>query len=148
MSETFTCVKCDRELPIENFQKAKDRKSGHLPACRECMNTYTSMMRTKKRNENIDAARKKEREAHRRYKEKLAKENPQKLEALREKRRAYYQKNRDAILEGYKVIPDDDPEDDLRPITDDASWHVISSPRRASIAAHEDNDGVLFAVIR
>ena len=90
MNETFTCVKCGRDLPLSSFQPAKDRKSGHLPACRECMNAYTSMMRTRKRNENIDAARKKEREYHRRYKEKLAKENPQKLEELREKRRAYY----------------------------------------------------------
>ena len=34
--ETKICKKCGRELPIEEFYKAKNNKDGHMNVCKEC----------------------------------------------------------------------------------------------------------------
>ena len=125
MSETFTCVKCDRELPIENFQKVKDRKSGHLPACRECMNAYSLEMRKMRWGSNPELAHEKWKRDYQRKKERRA-IDPEKRERDKATSRQWYQEHKEQQKEARKRLRDDDPETDLVPVSGDAQWSRIT----------------------
>jgi hypothetical protein len=47
-------------------------------------------------------------------------------DCLRRYKKAYYEANRERIQAERKWIPDDDPEDDLRPISGEADWARIT----------------------
>lgn len=41
--ETKICKKCGKELPIDEFEKAKQSKDGHLSTCKKCRGAFKGM---------------------------------------------------------------------------------------------------------
>lgn len=111
-------------------------ESGTKTVCKDCINKYQREWVARRRAKDPDAEREAQKRAYLRKKEKLA-ADPVRREKYLAKTREWYQTHKEELREGRKRIPDDDPEDDLRPYRGDGSWKVISAARSASITAHD-----------
>lgn len=40
MSDTFRCIKCQRDLPVRNFHIKRDNRTGRASMCRECKSVH------------------------------------------------------------------------------------------------------------
>ena len=42
-----SCIRCNKELELDNFSKDKNRRDGHYPICKECVHEYNKKYRVK-----------------------------------------------------------------------------------------------------
>jgi hypothetical protein len=94
-----TCNNCKEELPIDQFHKNKRLKSGYVSTCKKCISEYNRLKYPEIKGRMLD------------YQKEYIKSNKK---LVRAKRRAYYNKNRERILEAAKErsasFPDSDVE--------------------------------------